>query len=125
MAGALVNHDDAYAFDTGSSHWTRLRPLPHAIRGMTAAPLDDRHILLAGGYTATAAEAVGKPPDFGFTSAVWVYDTQTDSYAEAAPLLFATAGIELVRQGGSIFAMGGEQRMRDRSNRLLVAPIPR
>src|SRR5205085_8423251 len=69
-AGALVNHDDAYSFDTGSSRWTRLRPLPHANRGMTAAALDDRYILLAGGYTASQAQAAGKPADFGFTSAV-------------------------------------------------------
>jgi hypothetical protein len=123
-AGALVNHDEAYAFDTGSNRWTRLRPLPHSNRGITAAALDERYILLAGGYTASPAEAAGKPADFGFTSAVWVYDTSSDSYREASPLLFATAGIELVRHADMIFAMGGEQRMRDRSNRLLAAPIP-
>lgn len=123
-AGALVNRDDAYSFDTGSRKWARLRSLPHANRGMTAAALDDRHILLAGGYTATQAEAAGKPADFGFTAAVWLYDTQTDTYREASALPYATSGVELVVQASTIFAMGGEHRMRDRSNRLLVAPMP-
>ncbi len=124
-AGALVNRDDAYSFDAAAGQWKHLRPLPKASRGMTATAFSDRYILLAGGYTATQAEAVGKPVDFGFTSDVWVYDTQADSYSNAGSLPFATAGIELVPHSGTIFGVGGEHRMRDRSNRLLAATIPR
>lgn len=122
-AGALVNRDDAYVFDTGTRKWTRLKPLPKANRGMTALRLDDRHILLAGGYTATLAEAAGQPGDFGFTAEVWIYDIQTDSYTAATPLPFASAGVELLSQGQTVYALGGEQRMKDRSNRLLAAPL--
>jgi hypothetical protein len=122
--GTLVNCAEAYSFDTASSRWTPLRPLPHPNRGLSAVILDDRFILLAGGYTATTAEAAGKAGDLGFTSAVWVYDAAADTYREASPLILAAAGIELVQCGGTIYAMGGEPRMRDRSDRLLVAPIP-
>ncbi len=122
-AGALVNRDDAYAFEAGTRKWTRLKPLPKANRGMTALLLDDRHILLAGGYTATLAEAAGKPGDFGFAAEVWIYDIQTDSYTAATPLPFAAAGVELLAHSQTVYALGGEQRMKGRSNRLLAAPF--
>ena len=42
-----------------------LRPLPAAVRGLSAVSVDGRHILLAGGYT-----------DSGFSAAAYLYDIE-------------------------------------------------
>ena len=75
---AIENHADAYRFSLRDRQWKQLRSLPRAARGMTAVAWDGRYILLAGGYVTSQAEAAGKPPDFGFTGDLLVYDTVTD-----------------------------------------------
>jgi len=121
--GNLVNRDDALSFDPATGGWRRLRSLPSANRGISAAVVDDRYIVLYGGYTATQQQAAGKPAGFGFTASVLIYDVAADSYHEAAPAPEAAAGVEILYHGGAIFAAGGEQRMRERSDRLSAAVI--
>lgn len=122
-AGALMNRDDAYAFDTTDGSWKKLRPLPHSNRGMSAVAIDDRHIVLYGGYMASPQEAAGKAPDFGFTADVLMYDTETDTYEQVGQAPLAAAGVELLYHSGVLFGAGGEQRMRGRSDRLLTSPV--
>ena len=122
-AGALRNRDDAYAFDTTDGSWKKLRPLPHPNRGMSAAAIDNRHIVLYGGYSASPQEAAGKGPEFGFTADVLVYDTETDNYEQVGQGPLAAAGVELLYHSGVLFGVGGEHRMRGRSDRLLTSPV--
>jgi hypothetical protein len=117
--GTLRNLDRAYRYTTSTGHWQRLRPLPSAARSMSAVALNGRSILLAGGYTASQDEAKKHGPDYGFTPASWIYDTELDTYAPIEPLPLPVAGMELVIHGNTVFGIGGEDRMRGRSNRLL------
>ena len=121
--GKLVNRDDAWAFDPKTAKWQRLKPLPHANRGMTATAVGDRYIVLLGGYTASMEEAAGKDAGYGFTPDVLIYDVESGTYAKSAPLPVAAAGIETLTNGNTIFAFGGEHRMRGRSARFLAAAI--
>lgn len=121
--GKLFNRDDAYSFDAASGTWTKLRPLPKANRGMTAVAAGNRYILLYGGYTATQEEAAGQGPEFGFTNAVLAYDVETDSYLSLGDGPLAAAGGELLYREGTLYALGGEQRMRGRSGRLMTARV--
>jgi N-acetylneuraminic acid mutarotase len=124
-AGRLVNRAEAYAFDPRSGRWQRLKDLPRANRDLTAAVLEDRYILLFGGYTASQEEAAGKPPDFGFSSAVLAYDVEKETYTDLTPMPLAVAGMEMLVEGNFVYGMGGENRMRDRTSRLLAARIRR
>jgi N-acetylneuraminic acid mutarotase len=119
-AGKLINRDDAYRFDIPSGKWQPLRPLPLANRGISAVTLDDRRILLSGGYTAPEDKAKAKPADFGFTGAVLIYDMEKDQYSQATPLPLTVAGMETVMAGWDIVGMGGEDRMRGRTSRVLL-----
>lgn len=122
-AGKLLNHADAYRFDAAEHSWRRVAPLPEPIRGLTAVALDGRRILLAGGYRATQNEAEGKPPEFGFSSEVYVYDTRMDQYLKVSALPFAASGIALLKRGDQLMAMGGEDRMRGRTDRVLLTSV--
>lgn len=117
--GSIENHADAYRFDVLTRRWTQLRPLPRPARGMTAIAWNSRYILLAGGYVASQAEAAGKAVDFGFSGAVHFYDTMKDEYQAAEHLPLACAGLALLRVGGGLVAMGGEDRLRARSAQVL------
>ncbi len=119
-ADKLINRDDAYRFDIATGKWHRLHPLPAANRGVSAVPLDHARILLLGGYTASAAAAQGKPPEFGFTSAAFVYDMEKDHYTPATDLPLAVAGMEAVMAGQTVVALGGEDRMRGRTARVVA-----
>ncbi len=121
--GRLVNRDDAWSFDPRTGQWRRLRPLPHANRGLSAAAVSDRYVLLFGGYTASAREAAGKPADFGFSSTVLAYDIERDVYTELAPMPMAVSEMPMIPAGNVIFGIGGEHRMRGRTPRLLAARL--
>ena len=118
-----VNRREGFRFDTKSALWQPVRPLPRAMRALAAVALDERYILLAGGYWATADEALDKPLDYGFSSAVLIYDTQRDEYSTSESLPCALAGMEMIRHNGSVFVSGGENRIRGRSAGLLAGSI--
>lgn len=117
--GRIDNHADAYRLELKSRQWRRCRPLPRAVRGMTAVAWDSRYIALAGGYVATQAEAQGKPTDFGFSGDVLLYDTVADEYRQVGSLPLPCAGPVMVRLGDGIVAIGGEERMRSRTAQVL------
>jgi N-acetylneuraminic acid mutarotase len=121
-AGKLINRAEAWVFDPGAFAFKRLRDLPSPNRGLSAVAASG-HVWLAGGYTASLAEAVGKGPEFGFTPAVWSYDPDADQYRSQAPMPAAMSSIELFHRGGSLWGAGGEDRMRSRSSRTMAAAI--
>jgi hypothetical protein len=121
--GKLFNRDEAYSFDPAGGAWRKLRSLPKANRGLTAVAVNDRYILLYGGYSATQQEAAGQGPEFGFTRAAFAYDVENDSYLNLGSGPLAAAGVELLYRDGTLFALGGEQRMRGRSERLMTARV--
>jgi N-acetylneuraminic acid mutarotase len=123
IAGGVANRDAALRFDPATGEWRKLRPLPIPVRGLAAASIGNRRILLAGGYTASASEAAVNGPQYGFSSQVWIYDIGQDRYEPAAPLPFAASGIEITVHEGAIFGLGGEDRMRGRSRRMILGTM--
>jgi len=71
---------------------------------VTAVPLDDDHIYLAGGYG-------GEMDDF--TASAFIYDVKRDAYTAATPLPYAGM-VSLVRDGGWLYCLGGEDRKQHR-----------
>ena len=122
-AGVLVNRSAAYSYDPQTNAWTALRALPSAKRGASAVALDDRSIMLFGGYTASPQEAAGKSATFGFSADVLVYDIATDTYKPATPMPVPLLGVEFVMSGRTLYGGGGEDRMRGRSGRLMEAHL--
>lgn len=104
--GKVVNHAEAWSFDPESFQFRRLRDIPEANRGLSAAILAAR-IYLFGGYV-----------DSGFTAAVLSYDTKHDSYANEAAMPAAMSSIEFCARGANtLIGAGGEDRMKGRSAR--------
>ena len=98
-----VNIDSCFVYSTANEKWSRIKSFPFRVRGLAGCVLDDRHILLAGGYKQD------------FTDEALVYDTKTDSYFQTAPLPYR-AMVRLVKLGSELYCIGGEDRMRHRSN---------
>lgn len=101
----VVNLTDAYAFSPRTNQWRRLSALPRAVRGLAAVALDDRHIYLAGGYQ-------GGPE--GFVDQAFIYDISQDNFAPATPLPYG-AIVGLVRSGGYVYCLGGEDKLKHRT----------
>jgi hypothetical protein len=93
------------------------------MRAHAAVAIDERHILLTGGYWASAEEVRDKPLDYGFSSATLIYDALRDEYTGAEPLPCALAGMESIRHNGAVFVSGGENRTRGCSACLLSGSI--
>ncbi len=111
-SSAVTNASEAHAFSSMTNAWRKLKPLPFAVRGMTAVALDEHRIYLAGGYRTG--------PD-GFTNQALIYDVKTDSYAPAKPLPYrGMAG--LVRLDGHVYCLGGEDKMKSRTDKFFRIP---
>jgi N-acetylneuraminic acid mutarotase len=123
VPGGVVNRDDAYRYDPATREWQKLRSLPVAGRGISAANIGGGRILLAGGYTASAHDAASFGPEYGFSQKVWIYHTGEDRYESATPLPFGVSGIEIAIHEGTIVALGGEDRMRGRSRRCIQGKV--
>lgn len=98
-----VNVDSAFVYSIADAKWSGIKPFPFPVRGLAGSALNDRHILLAGGYKQD------------FTDEAFVYYTKTDSYFKTAPLPYR-AMVQLVKAGREIYCIGGEDRMRHRSD---------
>ena len=103
----VMNTSEAQAYAIQRKAWHALRPLPYAVRGLTAVGLDDdRLIYLAGGYKNDAEE---------FTDEAFVYDTVRDEYFPA-PKIPYRAMVALVNVGGYVYCLGGEDRKKHRTS---------
>ena len=116
-ASGIRNHNEAYCFDPRHGHWTALRPLPVAVRGTSAVAIDTRYILLVGGYTNAAADS--NDLQGGFTAASYLYDREQDRYQPVTALPRPVMGMEILRQGDTIWGAGGEDRNRSRTPQLV------
>lgn len=105
-AGAQANLSGAFAFTPTENRWQELQPLPSPNRGLTALALDERHILIAGGYKNDAEE---------FTDEAFIFATARGEYLPAKPLPYR-ALVALVKSGGFIYCLGGEDRKKQRTD---------
>ncbi|MBL9210352.1 MAG: hypothetical protein JNL92_07775 [Opitutaceae bacterium] len=105
-AKAVVNHASAHAFSPDTNRWERLPPLPHPGRGFKAVALDERRILLAGGYRNDEVE---------FVRDAYVFDTQTRTFTPTVALPYA-AMVTLIQSGEWLYCLGGEDRKRHRTD---------
>ncbi|MEN3943658.1 kelch repeat-containing protein [Prosthecobacter sp. SYSU 5D2] len=109
---AVVNINEAHAFSMKDNQWHALKPLPFAVRGMSAVWFYD-HIYLAGGYKSDAE---------GFTDEAFLYNIQKDEYRPAKPLPYkAMAG--LVVCDGYVYCLGGEDKQKSRTDACFRIPI--
>lgn len=106
----VMNTAVAYAFTPEKNQWRSLRPLAHATRGLCAVALDELHIYIAGGYRDD------------FTAAAVIYDVRADSYREATPLPYA-AMVSLVKLGGYVYCIGGEDKKQSRTDKFYRIPV--
>ncbi len=94
--------------------------LPQAIRGLTAVPLSEPYIYLAGGY----------PNDSdGFVDTGWIFQATLGRFVPATSLPIK-AMVHLVSDGEWIYCLGGEDRKQHRSDQMwririreLLAPV--
>lgn len=109
----VVNTDEAYAFSMKTKSWKKLASFPYPVRGLSAVPLDDGTLYLAGGYKSDAE---------GFTDEAFLYDIQKDEYRPAKPLPYkAMAG--LVVCDGYVYCLGGEDKQKSRTDACFRIPI--
>jgi N-acetylneuraminic acid mutarotase len=113
-SGKVRNRDDAYRFDPRTNRWTAFHPLPAATRGISAAPVKQRYILLAGGYFDPR----------GFSAAAQLYDTKDGQYKPIGSLPFPVMGMEMLAQDSTIWGVGGENRNRGRTARVIEGILP-
>lgn len=115
-SAGVENQSSVYLYDPGTNRWKQLRSLPVAARSASAIPLDDSHILIVGGYGEDAKVGTAAP---GFLRDAWIYNVRSDSYEQATSLPFGVAGMGLTRYGHDVVGVGGEDRLRGRSVRVL------
>ena len=107
---APVNSREAHSFSIQKNTWRTLKPLPTPSRGLSAVTLDESHVYLAGGFTDA------------FTAEAQIYDVKSDTYRPAKPLPYA-AMVGLVVHDGFVYCLGGEDKMKSRTDQFYRIPI--
>lgn len=102
----VANHRSAHVYTPATNRWEALPSLPFPGRGFTAVALDNRHILIAGGYRNDEVE---------FVTDALIFDSETRTYRPTLPLPYA-AMVGLVRDGEWLYCLGGEDRKRHRTD---------
>ncbi len=121
--GQLINRAEAHVYDPAANRWSRLHDLPRGNRALAGVAVRDRYIVLLGGFNATQDEAKGKPPGFGFSNEVWVYDIDANTYTAAPAMPIAVAGGDFFLHGDTIYGGGGEDKMKSRIARLVAGQL--
>jgi N-acetylneuraminic acid mutarotase len=109
----IVNLNQAWACVAPGMKWRSLRPCPLSLRGASAVQLDQHHLLIAGGYG-------GQPEDF--IAAALIYDTEKDVFARTS-VLPTPALVGLVRLGDYVYSLGGEDKMKHRTDACYRAKV--
>lgn len=115
-SGGVDNQASAYRYDSAKNNWKQLKSLPLAVRSASAIPLGGGRILIVGGYGNGATAQDAGP---GFRHDAWIYDAASDAYEQAPAFPFGISGIGLTRYGAGIVGVGGEDRIRGRSLRVV------
>ena len=105
-ARKVTNLSGAYAFSPGGDRWRDLRVMPCGVRALAAVQLDANRIYLAGGVRNDAE---------GTTDQAWIYELAEDRYTPAVPLPYR-AYVGLVRSGGFVYCLGGEDKGKHRTD---------
>jgi N-acetylneuraminic acid mutarotase len=99
--------DSAFVYNIGDGAWKKIKLYPIAVRGLASCALNDRYILFGGGYTNE------------FTDAAFIYDTKSDAYFKTTALPYAAMS-NFIKSGEKIYWLGGEDRMKHRSDLFYV-----
>ncbi|WP_414660309.1 Kelch repeat-containing protein [Horticoccus sp. 23ND18S-11] len=102
----VVNHRSAHVYSVATNRWEKLPALPHPGRGYCAVTLDDRHILVAGGYRNDEVE---------FVADAYLFDVTSRTYLPTRPLPYAGM-VGLVQAGEWLYCLGGEDKKRHRTD---------
>lgn len=98
-----VTMPDASVYDTVADEWTPLPPMPALREHCVAAGVDGKLYIVSG-----RANSIQ-----GIEVESWVYDPETQTYAERSPLPTPRAGGAGALLGGRIFVFGGEGNPND------------
>ena len=109
----VVNTDEAYAFSMKAQAWKKLATFPYPVRGLSAVPLNDGTLYLAGGYKSDAE---------GFTDEAFLYNIPKDEYRPAKALPYK-AMVGLVVFDGYVYCLGGEDKQKSRTDACFRIPI--
>jgi hypothetical protein len=90
--------------------------MPGARRGAGAVALDDRYILLIGGCRNENDSPV-------MLNEVLVYDTQEDQYHVCTSLPFSALCVAPLVKDGEVWAIGGEDLPRHRTDRVVIGRV--
>lgn len=116
---------DNWRYDPATAAWTRLRDQPFPGESWSALVMEDRYVLMFGGFLgrevvdATGAVIQQQNPEVGFTDRVLVYDTLLDEYFDATPMprLLADTRVVWLQDGETIYSLtaevDGSQRIAD------------
>jgi len=108
----VVNHSAAHVYTIATNRWEPLPQFATANRGLAAVKLDDRYILIAGGYTTDEA---------GFTDEAFLFDTQRSEYIRTKRLPYR-ALVGLVTLGDYVYCLGGEDIQKHRTDAAFRIP---
>lgn len=110
--GEFTNQSSLMAFDPAAGVWERVGDLPLPVRGLAAVSLGGDHAYLAGGFSDAA----------GFLEAGFVFDLSTGALTPSRPLPISAMPV-LIRVGGWVYFLGGEDAPRSRSARVFRIAI--
>ena len=94
--GYMTPTDAAHVYDAANDNWNALPDVPATVHALAGANIDDSLICLAGGYF-----------NFAELDNVWLYHLNTQQYEVMDPLPVPRAYHALVRAGGCLYAVGG------------------
>jgi len=96
----LAVSDTVEEYDPSTNRWASKSPLPISLHHAGAASAGDR-LYLIGGFTKSLF-SVWQP-----VASVYMYNHETDSWAERAPMPTKRGALAVAQLGGKLFAIGG------------------
>jgi hypothetical protein len=103
------NLSAVWSYHVPTRRWSRRADYPFSVRGLGVGALDaDRFVLTAGGYRSAGGG------EMRMTAECFIHDTRIDRYRALPPLPHAAMLMEVVRDGGWVYVIGGEDRARHR-----------
>ena len=102
----------AHVYNPANDSWTALPDMPNAIHALRGAAIGDK-IFLAGGYF-----------DFLDRDEVWIFDTQTETYAAGIPLPLGRSYHNMVSVDSCIYVIGGNNAIDETVRTQLIRLCP-